>query len=150
MQRQRSQRWRISSSSNGGLAPSGGLVPFRHMPVSARSGSRTTASVGPWMIRAISLRSFFDGHFVRMDQPGAGRWHERHHRRPCRVLAARQLAMAEVPCIELAHLSEAQRRAYIITPCRIASITSRRSWLNSLRGDWLSEPNDEGHREAGR
>jgi ParB-like chromosome segregation protein Spo0J len=31
-----------------------------------------------------------------------------------RVLAARKLGMDEVPCIELAHLSEAQRRAYIL------------------------------------
>ena len=31
-----------------------------------------------------------------------------------RLLAAKQLAMAEVPVIELAHLSEAQRRAYIL------------------------------------
>ena len=31
-----------------------------------------------------------------------------------RVLAARKLAMADVPCIRLAHLSEAQKRAYVI------------------------------------
>src|SRR5215468_8805942 len=31
-----------------------------------------------------------------------------------RVLAARKLGLTEVPCIELAHLSAAQRRAYII------------------------------------
>jgi ParB-like nuclease domain len=31
-----------------------------------------------------------------------------------RVLAAKKLGMAEVPCIELAHLSPEQRRAYVI------------------------------------
>lgn len=31
-----------------------------------------------------------------------------------RVLAARKLGLAEVPCIELAHLTAAQRRAYVI------------------------------------
>jgi ParB-like chromosome segregation protein Spo0J len=37
-----------------------------------------------------------------------------------RVLAARKLGMLEVPCIELAHLSEAQRRAYIIADNKLA------------------------------
>ena len=36
-----------------------------------------------------------------------------------RVLAARKLGMVEVPCIELAHLTPAQRRAYVIADnCR--------------------------------
>ena len=37
-----------------------------------------------------------------------------------RVLAARQLGMDEVPCIELAHLSAAQRRAYILADNKLA------------------------------
>lgn len=37
-----------------------------------------------------------------------------------RVVAAAQLGMAEVPVIELAHLSEVQRRAYVIADNRLA------------------------------
>jgi DNA modification methylase len=37
-----------------------------------------------------------------------------------RVLAARQLGMLEVPCIELAHLSDAQRRAYVLADNKLA------------------------------
>jgi hypothetical protein len=37
-----------------------------------------------------------------------------------RVLAARQLAMPQVPTIALAHLSETQRRAYVIADNRLA------------------------------
>lgn len=37
-----------------------------------------------------------------------------------RVLAARKLGQAEVPCIELAHLTEAQKRAYILADNRLA------------------------------
>lgn len=37
-----------------------------------------------------------------------------------RVMGARQLGMAEVPCIRLAHLTEAQRRAYVIADNKLA------------------------------
>jgi len=37
-----------------------------------------------------------------------------------RVLAARKLSMVQVPCIELAHLTDAQRRAYIIADNKLA------------------------------
>jgi DNA modification methylase len=37
-----------------------------------------------------------------------------------RVMAARVLGLAEVPCLRLAHLSETQRRAYILADNRIA------------------------------
>lgn len=37
-----------------------------------------------------------------------------------RVLAARKLGLSEVPCIELAHLTKAQRRAYIIADNKLA------------------------------
>lgn len=45
-----------------------------------------------------------------------------------RVLAARKLGLDEAPCIELAGLSEAQRRAYVIADNQIA-----------LRAGWDSE-----------
>lgn len=37
-----------------------------------------------------------------------------------RVMAARQLGMTEVPCIRLGHLSETQKRAYIIADNKLA------------------------------
>jgi hypothetical protein len=37
-----------------------------------------------------------------------------------RILAARKLEMSEVPCIRLSHLTEAQRRAYVIADNRLA------------------------------
>ena len=37
-----------------------------------------------------------------------------------RVLAARKLGMADVPCITLGHLTETQRRAYVITDNKLA------------------------------
>ncbi len=37
-----------------------------------------------------------------------------------RVLAARKLSMAEVPCIALGHLTAAQRRAYVIADNKLA------------------------------
>ena len=46
-----------------------------------------------------------------------------------RVLAARKLGMATVPVIELAHLSEAQRRAYVLADNRLAE---RAGWDREL------------------
>lgn len=37
-----------------------------------------------------------------------------------RVLAARKLGLAEVPCIRLGHLTESQRRAYVIADNKLA------------------------------
>jgi ParB-like chromosome segregation protein Spo0J len=37
-----------------------------------------------------------------------------------RVLAARKLGLVEVPCIELAHLTPTQRRAYVIADNKLA------------------------------
>lgn len=37
-----------------------------------------------------------------------------------RVMAAQRLGLKEVPCIELAHLSEAQKRAYVIADNKLA------------------------------
>jgi DNA modification methylase len=39
-----------------------------------------------------------------------------------RVLAAKKLGLAEVPCIRLGHLSEAQKRAYILADNRLAEL----------------------------
>lgn len=41
-----------------------------------------------------------------------------------RVMAARKLGMESVPCIVLAHLTEAQRRAYVIADNKLAEIGS--------------------------
>jgi len=38
-----------------------------------------------------------------------------------RVMAARKLALAKVPCIRLGHLSEAQKRAYVIADNKLAA-----------------------------
>ena len=46
-----------------------------------------------------------------------------------RILAARKLGLAEVPCIELAHLSEAQKKAYIIADNKLAL---NAGWDNDL------------------
>ena len=39
-----------------------------------------------------------------------------------RVIAARRIGMKEIPCIRLGHLTEAQKRAYIIADNRLAEI----------------------------
>ena len=46
-----------------------------------------------------------------------------------RVLAARKLTLAEVPCIRLAHLTEAQKRAYVIADNKLAL---NAGWDNEL------------------
>jgi hypothetical protein len=43
-----------------------------------------------------------------------------------RVLAAQKLGLDEVPCIRLSHLSENQRRAYVIADNRLAEVGA--SW----------------------
>ena len=53
-----------------------------------------------------------------------------------RVLAARKMGMAEVPCIELAHLSEAQKKAYIIADNKLAL---NAGWDNDLLALELGE-----------
>src|SRR5580700_5187380 len=46
-----------------------------------------------------------------------------------RVLAARKLGLAEVPCIELSHLTDTQRRAYVIADNQTAL---RAGWSDEL------------------
>lgn len=52
-----------------------------------------------------------------------------------RVMGARQLGLAEVPCIRLGHLSEAQRRAYVIADNQIALNSG---WDDELLAEELS------------
>jgi len=63
---------------------------------------------------AASIREFGFTNPVLID--GAGGLIAGHGR----VLGARKLGLAEVPCIRLAHLSEAQRRAYVIADNKLA------------------------------
>lgn len=52
-----------------------------------------------------------------------------------RVMGARQIGLSEVPCIRLGHLSEAQRRAYIIADNQIATNSG---WDDALLAEELS------------
>lgn len=88
------------------LLPVEGLVPY------ARN-SRTHSADQVAQIAA-SMREFGFTNPVLVDDTGgiiAGHG---------RVMAAKSLGMAEVPCIRLAHLSAAQRRAYVIADNKIA------------------------------
>jgi DNA modification methylase len=58
-----------------------------------------------------------------------------------RVLAARKLSLPEVPCIRLAHLSEAQKRAYVIADNKLAL---NAGWDNELLALELDELKLEG------
>ena len=86
--------------------PLGGLIPY------ARN-ARTHSDEQVARDRGVDPR-------VRLDQSDPGRWRERHHRRAWAVLAARKLGMATVPVIELAGMSEAEKRAYIIADNKLA------------------------------
>ncbi|WP_411956880.1 site-specific DNA-methyltransferase [Paracoccus homiensis] len=46
-----------------------------------------------------------------------------------RVMAARQLGLGEVPCIRLSHLTDAQRRAYVLADNKLAE---KAGWDNEL------------------
>lgn len=58
-----------------------------------------------------------------------------------RVLAAKLLGMSSVPCISLAHLTDTQRRAYVIADNRIAL---NASWDMSILHDEVSELTSDG------
>lgn len=58
-----------------------------------------------------------------------------------RLMAARQLGMASVPCIELAHLTETQKKAYILADNQIAL---RSSWDEKMLKQELSMLEAEG------
>ena len=53
-----------------------------------------------------------------------------------RVMGARQLQMADVPCIRLGHLTEAQRRAYVIADNKLAA---NAGWDEEMLGLELRE-----------
>jgi ParB-like chromosome segregation protein Spo0J len=57
-----------------------------------------------------------------------------------RVLGGQRLGMTEIPCIELAHLSERQRRAYIIADNKLAL---NADWDNDILASELDTLNDE-------
>lgn len=56
-----------------------------------------------------------------------------------RVAAARRLGLAEVPAIELAHLSEAERRAYVIADNRLAELAGWDREILAIELQALSE-----------
>ena len=58
-----------------------------------------------------------------------------------RLLAAQRLGMAEVPCIQLSHLSESQKKAYIIADNKLAL---NAGWDNELLALELGDLKDEG------
>lgn len=58
-----------------------------------------------------------------------------------RMLAAQRLGLSEVPCIRLDHLTEAQKKAYIIADNKLAL---NAGWDNELLGLELGELKDEG------
>lgn len=58
-----------------------------------------------------------------------------------RLLAAQKLGLKEVPCIEASHLSEAQRRAYVIADNRLALDAG---WDNNLLKIELQDLDSEG------
>jgi len=58
-----------------------------------------------------------------------------------RVMAARKLGLDELPCIEASHLTEAQKRAYIIADNRLALDAG---WDNDMLRVELQELDDRG------
>ena len=58
-----------------------------------------------------------------------------------RVLAARKLGYSEVPCIELSHLTDAQKRAYVLADNKLAE---NAGWDRDLLALELGGLNDEG------
>jgi ParB-like chromosome segregation protein Spo0J len=54
-----------------------------------------------------------------------------------RVLAARKLGLEKVPCIRLTHLTETQRRAYILADNRLAELGG--GWHDEMLGLELAE-----------
>ena len=57
-----------------------------------------------------------------------------------RVMAAQQLGLADVPCIRLGHLSDTQRRAYILADNKLAEIGG--GWDEEMLGLELADLRD--------
>ena len=58
-----------------------------------------------------------------------------------RVMAARKLNLSEVPCLRLSHLTETQRKAYILADNKLAL---NAGWENNLLSIELTELADSG------
>lgn len=56
-----------------------------------------------------------------------------------RIMAAKKLGLARVPCIDLSHLSEVERRALIISDNRLAEMASWDLDMLRLETDWLRD-----------
>jgi len=107
--------------------PTSGLIPY------ARN-SRTHSEAQVAQIAA-SIREFGFTNPVLIDgENGIIAGHGR-------VLAAQRLGLAEVPCLRLAHLSEAQKRAYVIADNKLAL---NAGWDPELLALELGELRDEG------
>jgi len=61
-----------------------------------------------------------------------------------RVMAAKRLGMKELPVIEAAHLSDAQRRAYVIADNRLAEDAAGAGWDQELLAVELQELDESG------
>jgi len=109
------------------LRPVSDLVPY------ARNAR--THSEGQVTLIAGSIREFGFNNPVLVD--GANGIIAGHGR----VMAARKLGMDKVPVIELAHLSEAQKRAYILADNRLAE---QAGWDRELLGLELADLGDMG------
>lgn len=102
-----------------------GLIPYAN-------NARTHSDAQVTQI-ASSIKEFGFNNPVLLDQNGgiiAGHG---------RVMAAKKLGMTEVPCIELAHLTDAQRKAYILADNRIALNSDWDSQLLSIEFKELDE-----------
>ncbi|MFT3758451.1 site-specific DNA-methyltransferase [Thauera sp.] len=102
--------------------PIDGLIPY----------ARNSRTHSPEQIAqvAASIREFGFTNPVLIDQGGeiiAGHG---------RVMAARSIGLAEVPCIRLAHLTEAQKRAYVIADNKLAL---NAGWDNDLLAQELRD-----------
>jgi ParB-like chromosome segregation protein Spo0J len=100
------------------MIPTDSLIPY------ARN-SRTHSEAQVSQIAA-SIKEFGFTNPVLIDESGgiiAGHG---------RVMAARKLGMAEVPCITLAGLTESQRRAYVIADNRLAELAGWDSQMLAL------------------
>jgi DNA modification methylase len=130
-----------------GIAPDGvyGARSITHRPVSDlmpyANNARTHSDAQVTQIAA-SIREFGFNNPVLVD--GANGIIAGHGR----VLAARRLGLTEVPVIELAHLGETQKRAYILADNRLAEMAGWDRDLLSLEladlGDLGIDPGDLG------
>lgn len=115
-----------------------GLLPYKLVPVASlvpyANNARTHSDDQVAQIAA-SIKEFGFNNPILVD--GANGIIAGHGR----LLAARKLGMTEVPAIELSHLSETQRRAYILADNRMAL---EAGWDNELLTLELSALEDAG------